>query len=315
MPEMQTNGLRLHYEVIGQGDPVLLIMGLGAQLVWWDEALCALLASRGFQVIRFDNRDIGLSTHFDHLGVPPIPRLLGRRMARLPVAAPYTLEDMSDDTAGLLDGLGIARAHVVGASMGGMIAQTLALRHPARVASLTSIMSHTGRRRHLVGRPGAIRALLTRPQGQDREAVLAHGTRMLKTFCGAGMPVPEEEIRARVALAFDRSYHPQGVSRQLAAILASGDRSAALRGVQAPALVIHGDQDPLIRLQGGLDTAKSLPNATLQVVRGMGHNLPRGMWGALADGLERLRAPSPGRGGHPGHPLHDVEGGVGVEGA
>jgi pimeloyl-ACP methyl ester carboxylesterase len=274
--------LELCFETFGdRADPALvLIMGLGTQMIAWRDEFCERLASRGFFVVRFDNRDVGRSTRLDDLPVPT----RGQLMRRDKRAASYTLEDMALDVVGLLDHLGIERAHVVGASMGAMIAQTVAAKHPGRVLSLVSIMGSTGSR--WSGQPTlrATRALLTVPP-KDREGYVEH---MLKNYAIIGSPGfdrDEAGLRELSGTAFDRGRNPAGASRQLAAILALGDRSPALRHITAPTVVIHGKADVLVRPSGGRATAKAIPGARLVEIEGMGHDLPRDAWPQIIDAI------------------------------
>jgi pimeloyl-ACP methyl ester carboxylesterase len=280
--------IRLCYETFGdRGDPaMLLIMGLGTQMLAWHEDFCRELAGRGFFVIRYDNRDVGRSTHFDDTPLPRPSELLRRRIRR----PAYTLNDMADDAAGLLDALGIESAHVVGASMGGMIAQALAARDPARVRSLTSIMSTTGNRWR--GQP-AVRIypyLLARPP-RTKEEGIERLTRVFRIIGSPGFERDEEELRAMASLAWDRDSSRTGTVRQLAAIISSGDRTPDVRRITAPTLVIHGTNDRMVRPSGGRATARAIPGSRLMLVRGMGHDLPRGVWarliGAIAEHAAR----------------------------
>jgi pimeloyl-ACP methyl ester carboxylesterase len=273
--------MELCYETFGDADapPLLLVMGLGTQMLAWRDGFCAMLADRGLRVVRFDNRDIGRSTHLRGVRPPTVWQLL-RRDSR---AAAYTLDDMADDAAGLLDALGIESAHVAGASMGGMIAQALAARHPARVLTLTSIMSTTGHR--LKGQP-ALKVypffLARRPATRD-EAV-ERAVKLFRVVGSPGFERDEADLRDLVARSFDRGEgDASGTGRQLAAILASGDRTAALRQIRAPTLVIHGKADRLVRPSGGRATARAIPGARLVEIDGMGHDLPRALWPRLAD--------------------------------
>ena len=284
MASARANGITIEYESFG--DPaapaILLVMGLGMQLTGWPDPFCAALAGRGFRVIRFDNRDIGLSSHFDRLGVPNLGWAFLKARLGLRVRAGYSLGDMAADTEGLMQALAIGSAHVVGASMGGMIAQKLAARFPARVRSLTSIMSTSGAR----GLPGATReaqlALLGRPRDpRNPQSVVDHYVKLFNVIASPGFPTDQHELRARLEKSVRRSYHPQGVARQLLAVIEAGDRSADLRAIRAPTLVIHGDRDPLVPSEGGRDTAAKVSGAKLSIVPGMGHDMAA--WPVLAD--------------------------------
>jgi len=287
MPRARANGLELEYETFGNpaNPPLLLIMGLGAQMVLWDEQFCGLLAERGYFVIRFDNRDVGKSSKLETSGIPDVMDAMSRAMTGQPVEAPYTLSDMAADAAGLLDALGLASAHVVGASMGGMIAQTLAVEHGARVRSLTSIMSSTGNPNLPQAKPEAMAVLLT-PPPPDRDANIERAVQVFRTIGSPGFPFDEARIRNRAALSFDRGYYPAGVVRQLVAILASGTRCERLRGVTVPTVVIHGKDDPLVPVEGGMDTAASIPGARLELIDGMGHDMPTPVWPRLVDAID-----------------------------
>ena len=274
--------VELCYETFGEpADPgVLLIMGLGTQMIGWPDEFCAALVQRGFHVIRYDNRDVGHSTHFDDVPPPTIGQLLLRR----PKNVAYTLNDMADDGAGLLDHLGIDAAHVVGASMGGMIAQTLGARHPERVQSLVSIMSTTGSR--WSGQP-AMRVFpyfLRRPKA-GKEAFVERLVKLFRVVGSRGFERDEQALRELASLSFDRSDDAAGTGRQLAAILASGNRVADLRRIKAPTLVIHGTVDRLVRPSGGRATARAIPGARLKPIEGMGHDLPRGAWPQIIDAI------------------------------
>ncbi len=271
-------GITLCYETFGdRTDPAaLLIMGLGTQMVAWQEDFCKELAARGLYVVRFDNRDIGRSTHLQ--GPPPSLR----QLLRYSVPARYTLADMAQDTVGLLDELEIAQAHVIGASMGGMIAQTLAARHPTRVRSLVSMMSSTGNR--WVGRPAlSIYPIFLRKAPHERKAFIEHAARLFAKVGSRGIPQDIKGTRRIAALSFDRELDRTGAGRQLAAIIASGDRTAELQRIAAPTLVIHGSVDPLISPSGGRATARATAGAELMMIEGMGHDLPRVLWPRLID--------------------------------
>jgi pimeloyl-ACP methyl ester carboxylesterase len=289
MARAEANGIELEYDTFGDpADPaLLLIMGLGTQMTAWDPQLCSMLAERGYYVIRYDNRDVGLSTQFDHLPEPDIFAILGGDTG----TAPYLLADLAADAVGLLDALGIERAHVVGASMGAMIGQELAVNHPERVLSLCSIMSTTGDR--AVGQPShdALAAILA-PRGADREQSIERGVNVLRAI---GSPAPElavtDEWRyQRAAAGYDRAYHPVGGTRQFAAIVASPDRTQGLGKLTIPVLVMHGDQDRLINVNGGEATAAAVPGAELIIYPGLGHDLPEPLWPAFVEAITRNAA-------------------------
>jgi len=284
--------VELVYETIGDpSDPaLLLVMGLGMQLIHWDREFCEGLAERGFQVIRFDNRDAGLSTKID----APVPNVM-RAMAGLRIQAPYLLSDMADDSFGLLDHLELERAHVVGVSMGGMIAQTMAIRRPERVLSLGSMLSTPGDRR--VGTPKLrVWSVLMRRAPQDRDAYIEYFVRVFRMIGSPGYRVDDERMREQAAATYDRCHYPAGTARQLGAILASGSRTAALRRLDVPTVVIHGRSDPLVPFRAGVATARAIPGAELIAIPGMGHDLPRELWprftDALAKNAERAATPA-----------------------
>jgi pimeloyl-ACP methyl ester carboxylesterase len=282
-----SNGIEIAYETFGApgGRPLLLVMGLGAQMIAWNPELCAALAAENFFVMRFDNRDAGLSTHLHDAPPPDLNAAINGDCS----SASYRLEDMADDAVGLLDALGLDRAHVVGASLGGMIAQTMAIRHPDRVRSLTSIMSTPWIG---IGAPtsavqSALSTLLT-PPPTSRAEVVEQAVAIRKIIGSPGYPMDEAWVREVAGQSYDRCFDPTGVDRQRLAIYASGDRTTALAQVTAPALVIHGDADPLIQLSAGRATAAALPDAELLVLSGMGHDLPRGIWPTLVAVISRL---------------------------
>ncbi|MGI9249234.1 MAG: alpha/beta fold hydrolase, partial [Woeseiaceae bacterium] len=253
MPQASANDITIEYESFGDSSnpTILLIMGLGMQLIAWPEQFCVELASRGFRVIRYDNRDTGFSTKFDDKKTPSVASVMFRRMLRLPVRVPYTLRDMADDAAGLLDALGIKVAHLVGASMGGMIAQNVAAGHPQRVSSLTSIMSTSGHRSLPGADPLVSRHLFRkRPSSNDREAVIAHNMRTIELIGSPAYPVDEETRREMTSISFDRCFFPSGFVRHVGAIIQDGDRRSRLGTITAPTLVIHGREDPLVPLAG-----------------------------------------------------------------
>lgn len=281
--------VELAYEQTGEGEPFVLIMGIGTQLVWWHDELVCDLASRGYRVIRFDNRDIGQSTHQHHYGRPALPKMVLRSLLGRTVPAAYSLWDMADDTAGLMDALNIRSAHVAGVSMGGMVAQSLAIRHPARVRTLTSWMSTPDWR--FVSQPKAVAALLTpRPRSRDEA-----GERAVEVFGAIGSPGfarDNEHLRAVALRSWDRApANPDGFLRQFAAIIAGGNREAGLRRVSCPSMVIHGDADPLIPVEQGLRTAHYLPGSRLEIIKGMGHDMPRVLWPRLIDLLDTHARP------------------------
>ncbi|HUQ14054.1 MAG TPA: alpha/beta fold hydrolase [Novosphingobium sp.] len=292
MPQTPANGITIEYETFGNAsDPaVLLVMGLGAQLTLWPIELVEALVARGFRVIRYDNRDIGLSTKFDDAGVPDIAAVTMARIQGRAPDVPYALADMAEDGVALLDALGIARAHVVGASMGGMIAQLIAATHPTRVLSLTSIMSTTGNPAVPPAKPEAMAVLMQRPAGTDEDTMVEFGTTAARTIGSPGYPFDEERARDRVRRDYRRSFSPTGFARQMAAIIADGDRRERLKAVTAPTLVIHGDGDPLVPVEGGRDTAASIPGAELKVIPGMGHDLPLGLVDEIAEAIAGVAA-------------------------
>jgi pimeloyl-ACP methyl ester carboxylesterase len=284
---VEANGIRLCYDTFGNvgAPPLLLIMGLGAQMTLWDDDFCAQLAARGFFVVRFDNRDIGRSGRIDIPVTLDFPALIMAQMHGKKIGAPYALRDMSDDAAALLDTLDIAAAHVVGASMGGMIAQEMAIHHPSRVLSLVSIMSSTG----APGLPGPApeaAAVLMAPPPATRDAYIAQFGRTWKILRAGSFPEDEARDPERAAQFYDRGLNPPGVARQMLAIFASGDRTSALGRVTAPTLVIHGEVDPLVRIEAGRATAAAVPGAKLVTIGNMGHALPMAIWpqviGAIA---------------------------------
>jgi pimeloyl-ACP methyl ester carboxylesterase len=279
MPHTIANDITIEYEVIGDiADPaLLLVMGLGGQLISWPDPFCAQLADRGFAVVRYDNRDVGLSQKFEDAGTPDLAAILGALGSGDAVPAPYTLGDMADDGIALIEGLGLSPAHIVGASMGGMIVQEMVIRHPGAVRSLCSIMSTTGDRSVGQPTPDAL-AVLLQPPPATRAEVIEAGVRGSRVIGSPRYPTDEAELRAGAALAYDRSYYPQGPARQIAAILSAEDRTAALGAVDVPTLVIHGDADPLVTPTGGEATAKAVPGSELLVIEGMGHDLPEALW-------------------------------------
>lgn len=284
----RANGIELAWDSFGDpaAEPLLLVMGLGAQMVAWDDAFCARLAEAGrHRVIRFDNRDIGHSTHLTLLGVPDIQALMAQAVAGLPLRTPYDLRDMAADCVGLLDALGIERAHVVGASMGGAIGQELCIHHPQRMLSFTSIMSSTGAPGLPPPTPEAM-AVLFSPAPTTFAAYQAHYAKVWRVLRGPGsFPLDEARDAEKAQLVFLRGLNPAGVARQLAAILASGNRKPALREVRVPTLVVHGDDDPLVPVACGIDVADAIAGAQLLRIPGMGHALPIPMWPQIIDAI------------------------------
>jgi pimeloyl-ACP methyl ester carboxylesterase len=268
-----------------------MVMGLGAQMILWEDDLCAALIERGHRVIRFDNRDVGRSTRLAAAGMPDMVRATSAFFAGLPVEAPYTLSDMAADAAGLLDALAIPSAHIVGASLGGMIAQTLAIEQPRRVRSLTSIMSTTGRPELPPARPEAMAVLLL-PTPAERDAYVERSVHVFRTIGSPGFPFDEERIRRLAQLSWDRGISPDGPARQLLAVVASGSRHGRLAALRMPTLVFHGADDPLMPVEHARDTAACIAGAELVVVEGMGHDLPRPVWPRLVDAVTRLTSRS-----------------------
>ena len=281
MPRLRANGIDIEYDTFGdpKAAPLLLVMGLGAQMISWDEAFCEQLADRGFYVIRFDNRDSGLSTKMEVAGPPDVMSAF----AGDPHPA-YTLDDMADDAVGVLDGLGIGAAHVVGASMGGFIAQLMATNHPDRVLSLTSIMSAPGGHDTVAPLPEGAEVLMRVPP-DTREARIDQGVWIRRVLTGTGNPFDEAEEVRRATRAVDRSYYPPGTGRQLVAILAAPSRLERLRQVTVPTLVVHGKDDPLVPVENGRRVAAAVPGARLLEFEGMGHNMPERFWPQVVDAI------------------------------
>lgn len=282
MAQATANGIRIAYDTFGESSlpALLLIAGNGAQMLFWDAAFCERLARTGLFVIRFDNRDAGLSTKFEEAGIPDIMATIKAAMEGKTVESAYSLEDMADDSVGLLAALGIEKAHICGASMGGMIAQVVASRHPEQVLSLTSIMSSTGNPGLPQGKPEAIAAVVA-PPPEEREAYIEHNVHTWRRIWSPGFPFEEERARAFLEKSYDRSYYPQGMARQNAALMASGDRRPSLASIKAPTLVIHGADDPLMPVEAGKETARMIPGARLLIIPGMGHDMPKGAWAEI----------------------------------
>jgi len=281
---VKANGVKIVYDTFGDPSsrPLLLIMGLAWQMIIWDDEFCSRLASRGYWVIRFDNRDIGLSQRFDQAGIPSIGSLMAAQLKGITLPVPYTLYDMAADAMGLLDVLGIESAHVAGTSMGGMIAQIMAIQFTDRVRTLTSIMSSTGEPDLPPPKPEALKILYT-PLPTDREDFIKSYMNVLRVLSGNQVPMSESLARKYAEKTFDRRFGPEGVVRQFAAIIASGSRKEALRSIGVPTLVIHGDMDPLVPVECGIDTANAITGARLVIIKGMGHALPEALWPRIID--------------------------------
>lgn len=279
----KANGLDIEVEDTGVGTDeqqrpaVMLVMGLGMQLTAWPAQLVQALVGAGYRVIRHDNRDVGLSQRLEGLGKPNMILAGLKYKLGIPLRAPYSVSDMAADALGVLDALGVSSAHVVGASMGGMIAQRMALAAPQRVLSLTSIMSTSGARGLPQARPEVVRVLLSRPAGNSRQAVLAHYVRLFKVIGSPGFPLPETELREHILLGIERGYYPVGTLRQMLAVMADGSRAAQLSRIKSPTLVVHGKADPLVPYACGEDTARRIAGAALVGLEGMGHDLPPGV--------------------------------------
>jgi pimeloyl-ACP methyl ester carboxylesterase len=291
MAQLSANGITIEYDERGSGEPLLLIMGLGAQMTRWPEGFCDKLAAKGFRVIRFDNRDIGLSYKFDAAGLPDMAAVFTAFASgqRPPVA--YDLDDMAKDAAGVLEALGIDKAHIVGASMGGMIAQLVAADHADKALSLTSIMSTTGNRDLPSGTPEAMAALSTPAPNphEDMEGFLAAGVKTARII-GSPDHIDEPALRERMAADAKRSYYPAGFMRQYAAVLASPDRRPKLKGIKVPTVVIHGEADALVNVAGAHDTAENIPGAELVIIPGMGHDVPPVFWDQIVEAIATTAA-------------------------
>jgi len=284
VPIAEVNGLTIAYDTRGPaGAPaIVLIMGLGTQMTAWSDPFCDALAAGGYQVVRFDNRDVGLSSKIEGGRPVNMKWVFLKAMLGVKVQGPYTLADMAADGLGLMDKLGLRTAHLVGASMGGMIAQLIAANYPDRTRSLVSIMSSSGDRRLPQSTPEARNALFAkRPDPSDRDKIVAHMMNVYRVIGSPGYPVPDDVLRPRLEASIDRSYYPQGVGRQMLAILSDGSRVERLRRIKAPTLVIHGADDPLVPVAAGEHTAQAIPGAKLKIVPGMGHDLPPGLVGTL----------------------------------
>ncbi len=295
--QVSANGVRIEVDIQGpaDGEPLLMIMGLGMQLIAWPEGLVEQLVARGFRVIRFDNRDVGLSQPFDELGVPNIPMAALMHTLRLPIKAPYQIADLARDAVGVLDALGIARAHVCGASMGGMIAQHLGFAHGQRLKSLTLMMTTSGARGLPKESLKVRRALLSRPRPgttpeQKFENVLDHYIGLYGIIGSPGFPPEPTTLRERLALSVRRAFRPQAVARQLVAVAADDRRAERLSRISVPTLVIHGQGDALIPVAAAHDLARRIPGAQLQTIPGWGHDLPEALWPQLATSIAAIAA-------------------------
>ena len=293
--QVSANGVRIEVDLHGpdSGEPLLMIMGLGMQLIAWPDGLVSELVARGFRVIRYDNRDIGHSQGFDHLGPPNLPLAALLHTLRLPLQAPYQIADLARDAVGVLDALGIAQAHVCGASMGGMIAQHLGFAHAARVKSLTLMMTTSGHRSLPKESLQVRRALLSRPRpgatpAEKLDNLLDHFVRLYGLIGSPGYRTEPALLRERIAHGVKRSYRPQAVARQLVAIVADRHRAERLSRITAPTLVIHGEHDPLIPVAAAHDLARRIPQAQLEIIPGWGHDLPEPLWPRLADAVAKV---------------------------
>ena len=287
--KIDANGISITYDTFGHSGhpPLLLVMGLGAQMTAWDDEFCAQLAAEDLYVIRYDNRDVGLSSHFDDQGVPDMQQLVADMMAGNTPNIAYTLDDMAADGMGLLTALGVDQAHICGASLGGMIVQTMAINHPDRVLTMTSIMSTTGNPGLPPASPEAM-AALTSERADNVEQAMDRAVAVAKVIGSPGFPQDEARTRAKAKASFERSFYPDGVARQMAAIVAHGDRRSGLGQLQLPTLVIHGTDDPLVPVTGGVDTHENIEGAELMLIEGMGHDLPRETWNQIVGGIAAL---------------------------
>jgi len=287
MSKAKANNIEIEYDTFGDpsASPLLLVMGLGGQMIRWDEEFIQLLVDRGFYVIRFDNRDVGLSTKFEEAGEPNLIQAFTAVQKGEPVESPYSLEDMADDAVGLLDALNIEKAHICGVSMGGMIVQVITIRHPSRVISLTSIMSTTGDQD--LPQPSQ-EALLTifKPSPPERDAYIENSVKSWKILNGSSFPYNEEKTRKLAGRVFDRSFYPVGQDRQMIAILANGNRKSKLSSVNVPTLIIHGTDDPLVLIDGGKDTHDAIQGSELLIIDGMGHTLHPETWTQVTDAIK-----------------------------
>jgi len=290
MPKAQTNNIEIEYETFGNAsdNPLLLINGLGSQMINWDEGFIQCLVDRGFFVIRFDNRDVGLSTKCEEAGEPNIMQAYIAIQSGKPFESPYTLEDMADDAVGLLDALDIEKAHICGVSMGGMIVQLLGLKHPTHVLSLTSIMSSTGNPDIPRGDPEVGQVMMT-PAPPEREGYIKYYVKLRRLLYGS-FPYDEAKNREIAGRFFDRSFYPPGIGRQSLAIMVNGNRKSKLSSIKVPTLIIHGADDPVIPVEGGQDTHDAIPGSELIIIDGMGHSIPLEAWGQISDAIAKIAA-------------------------
>ena len=293
MADIKANGITITYDSFGDSTnpALLLVMGLGGQLIAWDPEFCKMLASRGLYVIRFDNRDTGLTTHFDHEDVPDMQQLVLDLVKGKKPTVPYTLDDMANDAIGLLSGLGIRKAHVCGTSLGGMIVQAMAINHPTRILSMTSMMSTTGNPELPKATPSAI-AALTSERANNVDKAMQRAVDVAKVIGSKAFKIDEDRLRQKAKQSFERAFYPEGVARQMAAAIAHGDRRDALQRLDIPSLAIHGTDDPLIPASGGIDTHKNIPNAELLLIEGMGHDMPVEAWQQIIDAITNLTSRS-----------------------
>jgi pimeloyl-ACP methyl ester carboxylesterase len=289
VPVVKANGIDIYFDAVGDEtrSAILLIGGLGWQSIAWDDIFCEQLAERGFYVVRFDNRDTGLSTWFSKAGIPDLQAVASDVRSNRKPTVPYTIDDMARDGVGLMDALGIGSAHVCGASLGGMVAQAMAINYPGRVLSLTSVMSTTGNPELP---PGDVRAMAVAaaPRINSREAAAKRAVDLVRVAGSPKFPRDEMEIVQKAHRSFDRAFNAEGVARQMAAVIAHGDRRPGLRKLDVKALIVHGAQDPLVQLADGLDTHESIAGSDLLVIDGMGHELPEGAWKQIIDGMQQL---------------------------
>ncbi len=288
MPNVTANEIQIEYDTFGDpsSPPLLLIMGLGEQMIGWDEELCKQLASRDLYVIRFDNRDVGLSSKIDEAGVPNVVEVFAALMKGEEANIPYTLDDMAVDTIGLLDALNIEKAHIFGVSLGGMIAQIMAIRYPSRVWSLTSMASITGNPELPLGKPELFVELVN-PPPTEREAYIENRVNLILALAGSRFPMDEQRTREHLEQSYGRSYYPPGIARHGVAGAVNSDRTQDLKSVRAPTLVIHGSEDPLFPVEQGKAIAAAVPGAKLLIIEGMGHAFPPEVWPLLVDAIDK----------------------------